>query len=109
MRDVRDDFLIPFRAVNRSQRYRDLESGIDGSVHTIVGHSLGAAVALDWAKRHPNSVHVRTYGAPTISGPSGGGDRHRDWFDPVSMFDTGAEREFRWTPHSLKQSAYRSG
>ena len=51
---------------------------------TVVGHSLGGAVAL--------KMQTRTYGAPVFD-PLGmhPGDRYRSYGDPVSIFDRGAK------------------
>ena len=57
---------------------------------TVVGHSLGGAVALQMQEEDPK-LHARTYGAPVFD-PLGQhpGDRSRSRFDPVSLFDRGA-------------------
>ena len=57
---------------------------------TVVGHSLGGAVALQMQKDVP-SLQTRTYGAPVFD-PLGRspGDRYRSRFDPVSVLDRGA-------------------
>jgi hypothetical protein len=57
---------------------------------TVVGHSLGGAVALEMQKENP-SLETRTYGAPVFD-PLGQspGERYRSRFDPVSILDRGA-------------------
>lgn len=64
----------------------------------VVGHSLGGAVALDLAEDH--SVAAETYGAPVVSFNSSS-HRHRDYLDPVSMFDFGAVNRLSF-PHSFR-------
>ena len=58
---------------------------------TVVGHSLGGAVALQMQKETP-TLQARTYGAPVFD-PLGQhpGERSRSRFDPVSFLDRGAK------------------
>ena len=58
---------------------------------TVVGHSLGGAVALQMQEEDPR-LQARTYGAPVFD-PLGQhlGDRSRSRFDPVSILDRGAK------------------
>jgi len=74
-------------------------------IDRMVGHSMGGSVALEIAKQHPN-ITTTTYGAPVFS--TSGGDRYRDVFDPVSMFDFGAKSVGITVPHSSDNSASRS-
>ncbi len=62
----------------------------NSGVKNVVGHSLGGAVVHELQKNHPGLRSV-TYGAPSVS-LSGGGERYRNNWDPVSMFDRGATR-----------------
>ena len=57
---------------------------------TVVGHSLGGAVALQMQEEDPR-LQARTYGAPVFD-PQGNnpGERSRSRFDPISIFDRGA-------------------
>ena len=57
---------------------------------TVVGHSLGGAVALQMQEEDPR-LQARTYGAPVFD-PLGTnpGERSRSRFDPISIFDRGA-------------------
>lgn len=98
MRDIADDFLIPFGLTRRSSRGIAAES-MYGLYHPsrVVGHSLGGAVALDVAEDH--HIKSTTYGAPLASFSTG--DRYRDVFDPVSMFDFGATNRVS-LPHSYR-------
>jgi len=64
----------------------------------VVGHSLGGAVALDVAEDF--GIPSETYGAPLVSFTSST-TRHRDYFDPVSMFDFGAVNRLSF-PHSYR-------
>ena len=58
---------------------------------TVVGHSLGGAVALQMQKENP-SLKTRTYGAPVWdpTGSESSSERYRSFFDPVSVLDRGA-------------------
>jgi len=64
----------------------------------VVGHSLGGSVALDVSRDF--GIPAETYGAPVVS-LSSSPHRHRDYFDPVSMFDLGATNRLSW-PHSFR-------
>ena len=115
-RDVFDDVTkVPFRDVQRSQRYKDALADYGEHVragrpvHRIVGHSLGGAVATELQKRIAqtgHSVHVRTFGSPQLDfgvlpqGGLGSVERLRHPGDPVSMLDRRAKRgPLRAYPH----------
>jgi pimeloyl-ACP methyl ester carboxylesterase len=90
-----DDLKIPFGLNGSSQRYHDANGVLeyDKNIHTVVGHSLGGAVALQLQKDQPNrNLKTRTYGAPVMSFT--GGDRYRNVADPVSIFDFGAKTNY---------------
>jgi len=90
------DTLIPLGMTRHTPRGKTAELFYSLYRPTrVVGHSLGGAVALDIAEDH--AIASTTYGAPVASLSSG--DRHRDYFDPVSMFDFGATNRLSY-PHS---------
>ena len=72
-----------------------------GQIDTVVGHSLGGSVSLELPKNYPDRVKKsRTYGAPVmdlLGSESENNDRHRNWFDPASIFDRGAKKSITWS------------
>ncbi len=90
-RDWYDDITkIPFWGdVKESERYQQADKMLKANpqIRTIVGHSLGGAVAHELQREHPGLKSV-TYGSPSISwGKEGGEGRFRNEYDPVSMLD----------------------
>ena len=93
---IDDVTTIPFwrpmfggaKAIHRYQMAQQAARATKPS--TVVGHSLGGAVALQMQKEDP-TLRARTYGAP-VWDPLGQhpGERSRSRFDPVSFFDRGA-------------------
>ena len=71
-----------------------------GEIDTVVGHSLGGSVALEFQKNYPNRIKKsRTYGAPALvllGSESENVDRYRNWLDPVSVLDRGAKKSVKW-------------
>ena len=57
MRDVWDDLKIPFHMTNSSDRYQQADRILQASpqITRVAGHSLGGAVALELANRHPSA------------------------------------------------------
>jgi hypothetical protein len=98
--DWYDDFTkIPFWGdLRKSHRYQQADKMLDANsgVKNVVGHSLGGAVVHELQRNHPGLRSV-TYGAPSLS-LSGGGERYRNNWDPVSMFDRGAKRSAHPNP-----------
>ena len=75
-----------------SQRYQDLEKYMskNPNTDTIISHSLGSSVSLEYGKDKPNINNI-TYGAPVLDLNSNQNTtRFRQKFDPVSAFDRGA-------------------
>ena len=101
--DVLDDLSIPLGLTNTTARHRDASRVLVAipQFSTLVGHSLGGAVALQLQKENPE-LKTRTYGAPVAS-VSGSGERYRHWGDPVAMFDLGAQTT---VPRSLNPHSY---
>ena len=102
LQDVFDDLKIPFGLTSWSQRYKDAERTLKAmpQLNRAVGHSLGGAVALELQKN--KGLETTTYGAPVFSLTSGG-DRHRQFLDPVAMFDFAAQTTL---PRSLNPHGY---
>lgn len=97
---------IPLGRVETLPRYKVLQQYLQWypEITKLVGHSMGGSVALVAAKNY--NKHAETAGAPSISLPWQGGtrakNRHRDVFDPVSMFDLGA----KWSGGISKPHGY---
>lgn len=114
-KDWVDDFTkIPFYGDTRNAtRYIEAEKALKANpqVNTVVGHSLGGAVALELQKQH-TYLKSRTYGSPTFDPfgtdamprsqweklgkpdfvPEPGKiERYRNFADPFSMFDASAQ------------------
>lgn len=66
----------------------------------MVGHSMGGSVVLEIGADRP-TIRTVTYGAPVFSFSSSD-DRHRDFFDPFSVFDFGADSRHLTFPHSYR-------
>ena len=101
-RDVADDTLIPLHIVHNSERYQQAQAAMSHHVHTVVGHSLGGAVAARLTEQLPH-LHARVYGVPLArltANPRVQSFRHA--FDPVSMLDRSAviKPANGWNPHS---------
>lgn len=95
--------LIPLSLTSHLPRYTTLSDAVKGKYKTsrrLVGHSMGGSVALQFAEDHPYRFDTETYGAPVISLSSK--HRHRDLFDPISVFDFGADSKHLAFPHSYK-------
>jgi pimeloyl-ACP methyl ester carboxylesterase len=101
LRDAADDLLIPLGLTRFTKRYSQAERalGANPKIRKVTGHSLGGAVALELASRHPG-LETRTYGAPVASATKG--ERYRSWGDPVASLDFGAKTSFSKSlnPHS---------
>ncbi len=87
-----------------STRYKNAVEAYERNpqVNTLVGHSLGGSVILYMQKNFKdNSLTTRTFGAQ-VSNPAGHEDpkitRYRNWLDPVSVFDRGAQESVKWNP-----------
>ena len=70
--DVYDDVRhVPWWGnMKQTQRYRDAETHLKNNpqIKRLVGHSLGASVALALQKNNPDKYDVVTYGAPVTIG-----------------------------------------
>jgi len=112
LRDFYDWRMIPFGETKYSQRYGQADAALadNPQVDTVIGHSLGASVALELNKNNNNKFKTRTYGGPILDfsfSRDPNNQRFRHPGDIVSMFDTGAVNEDQQTndqilwPHSF--------
>jgi hypothetical protein len=108
-KDWYDDVTkIPFWGdLRESDRYKNVVNVLkdNKNISTIIGHSLGGSVSLELQKNfNDRQLKTRTYGAPVFD-PFGfmndkKNERYRNWFDPVSLFDRGANNSIKWNPLS---------
>jgi hypothetical protein len=102
--DWLDDLTrVPFWGdVRKSYRYKQADRVLDSNpqIDTLVGHSLGGSVAHELQRNHPG-LRTVTYGSPAVSWNKGG-ERWRNQYDPVSMFDRGAVQLVHPNPTSFK-------
>ena len=76
--DMVDDFKLPFDdTLNNSKRGRDADTYYRShhEIDTVIGHSLGGAVALSLEQQYNRQgnnpygiVQSKTFGAPVVSG-----------------------------------------
>jgi hypothetical protein len=94
LKDPLDDLLIPIGQTAHTHRYVDAEKHLNNNIKNVVGHSLGGAAALELQKNYPH-LRTVTYGAPVVSSPfEGQNERYRNYTDPVSILDRGANMEY---------------
>jgi hypothetical protein len=102
--DWADDFTrVPFWGdVKKSYRYKQVDKVLDANpqVHTIVAHSLGGSVAHELQRNRPG-LRTVTYGSPSVSWDRGG-ERYRNYGDPVSVLDRGAVQLTHPNPGNYK-------
>ena len=115
LQDVWDDLKIPFNETAKAQRYADADAELakNPQVTNLVGHSLGGVSILELQKNH-TETHFRTntYGAPAASFEAPDNienHRYRNYLDPVSMFDRGAESNFKSSAAKTMATAILSG
>jgi hypothetical protein len=66
------------------------------NVKNLVGHSLAGSVILEKQINNPGQFQTTTYNAPVLQMSSmPQGNRYRNFYDPVSMFDKGAKSQFK--------------
>ena len=103
--DWADDLTrVPFWGdVRKSYRYKQVDKVLDANpqVHNLVGHSLGGSVVHELQRNRPG-LRTVTYGTPSVSWRDRGGERYRNGYDPVSMFDRGAVQLSHPNPTSFK-------
>ena len=91
--------------VRNSTRYQAAHKALldNPHVHTVIGHSLGGAVALELENNYRHITSSRTYGAP-VWNPTGtesnNVSRFRNWTDPISIFDRSAVKSIKRNPFS---------
>jgi hypothetical protein len=107
--DVWDVLKIPFNKTAEAQRYKDADGllGKNPQIVNLVGHSLGGSSVLELQKNHAEKTFkTNTYGAPAASMTTPdnvNNHRYRNYGDPISMFDRGAESRLK--PDALKNYA----
>lgn len=91
--------------LRESARYKAAEKVLreNPQVEDIVGHSLGGSVVLELQKQYGDrGLKSRTYGAPVLDFTSPLDntkvERYRNYLDPVSIFDRGANKSVKWNP-----------
>ena len=106
LHDVWDDLKIPLGLTKHSRRYKQADEDLKkhgDNVKDLVGHSLGGATILELDKNKGNKFNATTYGAPVFS--TKGGERYRNYGDPVSIFDRCAHSDLKMTisPHTYQE------
>ena len=115
LQDAWDDLKIPFSQTAKAQRYIDADAMLakNPQVKNLVGHSLGGVSVLELQKNHPETkFRTNTYGAPaaSITTPDNiDNHRYRNYLDPVSMFDAGAESNYKASAAKTMAMAIFSG
>jgi pimeloyl-ACP methyl ester carboxylesterase len=106
-RDMYDDLKIPLFQTQNTYRYEQLQTALKAhpEVTNLVGHSLGASVALEMSKQRPE-LTATTYGAPVMDvfakGSQSVPNRFANYGDPIAMFDTNATPALNLgNPHSF--------
>jgi hypothetical protein len=103
LRDVYDDLKIPVQQTFRAQRYKDADALLakNPQVENLVGHSLGGASVLELQRNHVEKTYkTNVYGTPAMSFKSPDGknnNRYRNYLDPVSASDRGAQSNVKWS------------
>ena len=116
-----DDLKLPFDdTLNKTKRGRDADAYYRShhEIDTVIGHSLGGAVALSLEKQYKKQgnnpygiVQSKTFGAPVISGnfTNTNPNRIRYFGDPISALDFNAttvmpsfKQRFNNSAHSYK-------
>lgn len=105
--DLLDDLSLPMANLGgyggathtyKAGQIREFLRGV-GSVTTLIGHSLGGAASKVVAEER--QLEWRGYGVPAVTWQRDGRS-HRHWYDPISLFDRGADSTSGsgWNPHS---------
>ena len=89
--------------LRNSTRYQAARDALtqNQQVKTVIWHSLGSSIALELQKNYNHITSSRTYVAPVLdlTGTGYGNiDRSRNLFDPISILDRSASRNFKWNP-----------
>ena len=99
-RDWWDDVTkVPFWGdLKKSERYGQLNKALEQNpnVKNLVGHSLSGNVILEKQINNPGKYETTTYNAPVLQMSSmPQGNRYRNTYDPISMFDKGSKSQFK--------------
>ena len=107
-RDVISDLtLVPFGRTDLNARYTKLREIVDTHpVRTIVGHSLGAAVAGEFMRRNTQFLgNARLHGWPALGANTDPRiESYAGHLDPVALGDFTAHRRWQLDPHSYHGS-----
>ena len=119
MKDVSQWPNIPTYKTENIDIYKRMDEYLKNNpnINTIIGHSAGGASVLKKA-RQDNKYTTITYGAPVFDldminkhGVIRRTNRYANFFDPVAMFDFGANRSFipkSINPHTASNSYRRN-
>lgn len=106
LRDWMYNPAIALRQVQWTPRYKTAESVLKLYPGTtrLVGHSLGASVAKELAR--VNNLQYEIYANPGMTWHADP-HSHRHRFDPISMFDQGAQADFvTGNPHAYSDAGH---
>ena len=101
-----DITVVPLNQTHELGRYKRLSDLIRFNPHikNVVGHSLGSAVGGHFADRNPRwQGKFRLYSWPVLSWTQNDAriSSFAGRFDPISLGDRNATRQFRWNPHGF--------
>lgn len=101
LEDWVDDVGLPFGAESTTRYHQALKRWTP-NIKTVIGHSLGGAIAAAMTEGNAN-IKARTYAAPLFRiSDNPRVESYRHYLDPVSMFDRHAHMTLptSFNPHS---------
>jgi pimeloyl-ACP methyl ester carboxylesterase len=112
MKDVFTDLSIPINQLRNTDRYHQALQAVQlYKPHTLVGHSLGSAIANQILAENNTVDNIkylaRLYAAPILSN-SIGAVSYRNYFDPISITNREAIMKFSTSinPHGYTKRTY---